>query len=272
MKSFKPSLFLVLAVLLFSSVSANTLDDEQTQRIQTSYLLAFGRKATSDPRRGGELEHWKKQGNLSLKQLMERHKAFIAAGNQRAVIERAYIDAFGRNPSITKNGVPGEVEFWTKQSRTYTELMTAHMNWLTSNSGERDATIRRAFIFVRGTGPDQEELDAWRRKGVKSYVMLVGLMQHAKSKAGTKKLMGFWEDILSTASTSLSYFAIGRNIQNEIATLIGNDGASLVAAGGGNLVAAGGGNIKADASLIGNDGASLVAAGGGNLVAAGGGN
>jgi hypothetical protein len=270
--SFKPSLLLILAGLFISSISAYAIDDEQTQRIQASYLLAFGRKATSDTRWGGELENLKKLGNLTLKQLMERHKATIASGNQVAVIERAYIDAFGRKPSVMKNGVPGELEYWVKQNRTYTELMTAHMNWLTTNSGERDATIRRAFIFVRGTGPDQEELDAWKKKGIKSYVMLVGLLQHAKSKAGTKKLMGLWEDILSTASNALSYFAIGRNIQNEIATLIGNDAGSLVAAGGGNLVAAGGGNIKADVSLIGNDGASLVAAGGGNLVAAGGGN
>lgn len=258
-KTLQPLLALGFVLLSYYATAA---DDLKTQRIKSSYVLAFGRAPDA-----GEIKHWRGQGDLNMAALMDRHRAFIAAGYQDFVITRSYVDAFGRMPS------EDEKKYWRQYNQTYTELMKNHVKWLVGNS-EYDKVITRAFRYVAGRSPESDELTRWKAKGVKSYVILVGLLQDSKKQAektGTKKLLGL-EDWLSAASTALSFIFVSKSVATEINALIGNDAGSLVAAGGGNVM------IRADligndaGSLIGNDAGSLVAAGAGNMVAAGGGN
>jgi hypothetical protein len=254
------NILLPFVILFFSAMQLHAQTDEKNQRIQTSYLLAFGQLPSS-----GEVNHWSKQSQSNnLKELMDQHKAYIRGGGYRTeAIKNSYKDAFGRNPS------DAEVKWWAQYNQNYTELMKAHLKFARDNSSAYDDVIKRAFKYVRGTEPDAEELAAWKRKGVKSYVMLVGMLQYAKSKSGTKKLL-FWEDLIGAASYAISYVKINFNILKEAQSLIGPDGGSLIGNDAGSIVAAGAGNIRPDASIVGNAGGNIVAAGAGNIVAAGG--
>lgn len=259
----KAFLAILTGLLVFSSLNALAADDVKTQKIKASYMLAFGR-----PAEPGEVKHWNSQPNYSMKELMDRHRAYISSGYQDFVITRAYIDAMGRLP------LEDEKKYWRPFNQNYSELMKNHVNWLGGGNKEYDKVIKRAFHFVAGRLPDADELRIWKGKGVKSYLILVGLLQHSKAEAaktGVKRLMGL-EDWISSFSTALAAVFVSKPVAAEILALVGNDGASMVAAGGGNMVAAGGGNVMIKAELIGNDGGSMVAAGGGNIVGNAGGN
>jgi len=259
MKQIKMSIVLLIIALSISSINSFAIDDEKTQRVQASFLLALGRKATAN-----EVRIWSAP-NPTMMQLMDKHKVNMP-NEKYGIIVRAYWDAFGRKPT------DGEVTHWSKSNYSYTELMKQHVNWLRSQNGENEATIHRAFTKVRGTNADAEELKAWKNKGVRSYLMLVGILQATKPQAGTKRLLGFFEDMISALSSAINYCIVGKTVQKEIfnlvghdgSSLIGNDGASLIGNDGGSLLAAGAGKVKVDMSLIGNDGGSMVAAGGGN--------
>jgi hypothetical protein len=257
-------LFVLLATVGFGADSAATL----RERVQASYIIAFGRTASYD-----EVAYWTKQNPNSVGDLVAGHRQFLTrdANTHRATITRSYIDAFGRDP----NG--GEIQHWMSGNDTYTQLMKNHVSWLTGNAAEYEKVIKRSYQFVLQRQPDAGEIKYWRSQGIISYAMLVAAHDtwRKANPSAPAKTSG-----VATVSPSSSYLAgvvVSPLIAREAlaasglvaaggGNLVGNDGASLVAAGGGNLVAAGGGN------LVGNDGASLVAAGGGNLVAAGGGN
>lgn len=241
--------------LCFLVISPITLlaqnSSAQSERIQSSYLLAFGRAPNS-----GELNYWLGQGQRSIADLIALHRNYLSrdAGNHRAAITRAYVDAMGRNPST------GEINYWMQGTDTYAQLMKNHMQWLAGNPAEYANVIRRSYQFVLGRQPNAGELAYWQSQGVLSYVVLVGCHEQWRQQNGSRAQTS-GQPMVAARSSFLVTVPVSPAIANEARMAAG-----IVAAGGGNIVAAGGGNIVAAG------GGNIVAAGGGNIVAAGGGN
>ncbi len=243
---------------LAASVFAQT--QVQRERIQSSYLLAFGRAATD-----AEVGYWSKQNAQTIADLIAGHRRYLKQdlGTHRTTIRRSYIDALGREPN------DGEYRHWLAGDDTYTQLMKNHMSWLRGNPAEYDGVIRRSYNLVLKRAPTGAEIAYWKGQGTLSYAMLAAAHDSWKKQnpSGGAKVSGrssvsastpFLTTVTISPAVAAEAVKAAGLVGNDGASLIGNDGGSLVAAGGGNLVAAGGGN--------------LVAAGGGNLVAAGAGN
>lgn len=238
---------IVTIALGFLAVTAKA--SEQTERIEASYLLAFGRAPSP-----AEVAYWSKQGQLSVTNLVARHRQYLQqdAATKRAAIIKSYEDALGRKPS------EAEIRYWSQSNNTYTELVKNHVQWLSGNPGEYENVIRRSYQRVLNRQPSPAEINYWRHQGTLSYVVLVGCHEQWKRSNSTKTSgtlqLAPNSGLLTTVSVSPSVAAEARSAAGVIAA----GGGNVIAAGGGNVIAAGGGNV--------------IAAGGGNVIAAGGGN
>lgn len=249
--------FLLMGVVFALPVFAFAQDARQLkrERIQASYMLAFGRAPQES-----EITYWQGRNDANtIEQMVNLHKDYFksnrAANNE--VIAKAYLDALGRNP------IQSELDYWAKGSNSYVELMKNHISWLSGNPAEYEKVIKRSYSFVLGRQPDAGEISYWRGQGVFSYVLLVGCHEDWKRRnnnnSGAKKTSGASQ--IPASPTYVALVPVSAQVATEARSFAG-----LVAAGAGNLVAAGGGN------LVAAGGGNLVAAGGGNLVAAGAGN
>ena len=230
---------LMLSLMSFSQVFAQ----DQEQRIQASYVMAFNKTAS-----GGEINYWKTQGNLSIAQLLARHKEYIINNKDLwdGILRVSYTDAFGRPIES------GEYNFHIKYPRTYVEMMNAHMQYLNQNPSLYDNVIRESYKSVFGRGPQDGELNYWRGQQKVAYIWL--FRAHVQYAANSRRNQASMSGVRTIPTTP----GILSELRRAVVGLVGNDGASLIGNDGGTLVAAGAGN------LIGNDGSTLVAAGGGN--------
>lgn len=86
-------------MLCLVSITAMALNvsAQNTERIQASYLLAFGRLPAS-----GEITYWNGQGQKSVQWLVDNHKGYIKSNQGsvgKEIIIKSYIDALGYRPS-----------------------------------------------------------------------------------------------------------------------------------------------------------------------------
>jgi hypothetical protein len=247
----------LLATVMLLISTLTYAQTEQEQRIRTSYLLAFGRDAS-----GGEVTYWKGQGNRSVGDLYNNHKAYIKSDNntRRQAIIQSYVDALGYNPT------EAEISYHSQFNRTYTEMMNEHMKYVSANAGEYNKVIRRSYQKVFGRPATDGEVAYWSGQAKSSYLMLISYHDTWK-KANTAAAPA--KGASTTAGLQINFtnpaFGVGLSVSSLVATEARN-AVGMVAAGGGNMVAAGGGNMVAAG------GGNMVAAGGGNMVAAGGGN
>lgn len=250
------ALVTLLATLVTAAVlGAQTPAQLQEQRIQASYLVAFGRKARAD-----EVAYWAKQPVADVAALVRLHKNYLRTdkATREASIRRSYIDSFGRNPDA------GELRHWSAGVDTYSELMVHHANWLKSNPSEQDRTIDRSYQSALGRKPSAAERTYWRGQGALNFVTLVACHEQWK-KAGGQKTSG--SAGFAPSSGLLATVNVSRPVANEVVVAtpaVRILEGQLIAAGGQNLIAAGGQN------LIAAGGQNLIAAGGQNLIAAGG--
>lgn len=241
--------FVAVALVTLGATAFTARASEQTERIQASYLLAFGRPPSS-----GEINYWSQQGRLSVTDLVNRHRSYLRsdAATKRATIVKSYQDALGRNPT------EAEIRYWSQGNNTYTELMKNHVQWLAGNPGEYEAVIKRSYHRVLNRAPSAAEVSYWKHQGTHSYAVLVGCHEQWKrqtqSKTSGNLQLASNSSLLTTVNVSPSVAAEARSAAGVIAA----GGGNVIAAGGGNVIAAGGGNV--------------IAAGGGNVIAAGGGN
>jgi hypothetical protein len=236
-------------------LGAQTPAQVQEQRIQASYLIAFGRKARTD-----EVGYWSKQKVADVAGLVRLHQNYLRTdkGTRQDSIRRSYVDSFGRNPDA------GELRHWSAGVDTYSDLMAHHAKWLKSNPAEQDATIDRSYQSALGRKPSAAERTYWRGQGALNFVTLVACHEQWK-KAGGQKTSG--SAGFAPTSGLLATVNVSRPVANEVVAASPSirilEG-QLIAAGGQNLIAAGGQN------LIAAGGQNLIAAGGQNLIAAGG--
>lgn len=255
------NLFL-LAVALIGLLTVSTESVAQTKKskILAGYFLAFGRGATD-----GELNYWMGQPEKSVADYVNTNKTWLQGqtGEATAVIQRAYADVLGRQPT------GGEINNWIGYKLTYADLFSRNLTWMNSNpSGKQDA-IKAAYRTVFGRDAQPGELTYWQSQTTMPYTKLVAAHQTWKNanspgvcRGGSSVACG---TSLGPINTALVVPAmVGQfNAVPGASVVMDRSGFSLVASGGGNLVASGGGN--------------LVASGGGNisvanLVASGGGN
>jgi hypothetical protein len=226
------SLFVVL--VLTSGNLTSAFAQSKDEIVNGSYFVAFGRFANQ-----GELNYWKNAGNYTVAQLVEMHRDYLSRDRNEkiATINRAYMDAFGWNPSSS------DIDYWSKLNKTYGEIMTVQMNTLRNNSKSRTLVIQQSYYRSFNKLPDAAQLQYWLNQSPYSFAQLVAF--HS-----TWKNQGRNTSSITQIQGSLN--------QNGISTFNFSPQAisAVVAAGGGNVVAAGGGNV--------------VAAGGANVVAAGG--
>ena len=237
------ALMLIGAAILSASFTKASAQTDQEQRIHASYMLALGRDASA-----GDVDYYKKQGNLTLSQLILRHQQYLSQDvtTHNITIDRSYQDALGRHATND------ELANWRRGNDTYTTLMKNHVSWLQGNPAQYENVIKNSYQYVFGRQPSAGEIAYWKGQGVVSYLMLVAFHQNWK-RANPAKPQESGNTVNFQNLPSISTFALSASIATEARNATG-----LVASGGGNLVASGGGN--------------LVASGGGNLVASGGGN
>ncbi len=240
---------------------------QNDQRIQASYLLAFGRLANS-----GELTYWNSQGKKSVQQLVDGHKTYIRSNMGsigREVIIKSYVDALGYRPT------EGEIKFHTQYPRTYTEMMNGHLVFVQGNPAEYEKVITRSYQMILGRKPSLDEIKYWKGQGIISYMILANNHQDWKNRNAALQAQAqpqaqpqAQSTALSTTAPLLAVASVSGDVLIEVkeASKGLSSSAGAVPTGGGNMVAAGGGNMVAAG------GGNMVAAGGGNMVAAGGGN
>ncbi|MEJ7611910.1 MAG: hypothetical protein WKF88_12100, partial [Ferruginibacter sp.] len=205
----KVQLFLLmLTILPFTTVFAQ----DQEQRIQTSYILAFNKQAT-----GGEVNYWKTQGNLSVAQLLERHKQYIAGNRDlwNGILRVSYTDAFGRG--ITD----GEYNFHIKYPRTYVEIMSAHMVYLNQNPALYDEVIRDSYRYAFNKNATEGEMNYWRGQQKVAWIWL--FRAHMDYAASTRRNKASMSGVKFIPISS----AVASETRRAVSNLVGNDGASL---------------------------------------------
>lgn len=227
----------LLALLVLSSFSFSASAQTKDEIIHGSYIVAFGRAATS-----GELTYWRQNvGNSTVQQMVENHRNFIRTNQyeREQTIRRSYMDAFGWQPSAD------EVRYWSGQHKTYGELMANHVNnWLGVYPDKKEQVIRQSYYKVFNRNATAAEVKYWMGQTTCSFVQLVAMhttwkQQNQKSSSATRVKPNLNTSAVSTTD-AFSSPAISQ----------------VIAAGGGNVIAPGGGNV--------------IAAGSGNVVSAGG--
>jgi len=240
MKKIVSVVLLMLAISVFHPSFAQT---EQEQRIQSSYILAFNKKATPD-----ELNFWKTQGNLSVAQLLAKHKEWIKKTPSLwdGILRTSYTDAFGRTIQ------DGEYKFHIQYPRTYLEMMNSHMDYLNKNPSLYDNVIIESYKRVFGKPPITAELNYWKGQTKCSFIWL--FRAHSQYASTQRRNVA--------SMTGVAYVRVTPAMLAEVRSAA----AGMVAAGGGNLIGNDGGTMVAAGAgnLVGIDGASMVAAGGGN--------
>lgn len=238
-------------LLLFLSLAVGTVMAQSTERIQASYLVALGRVPNS-----GEIAYWRGQGNLSVQQLIDRHKKYIGEdrGTRESIIRKSYVDVLGYNPS------PDEVKYHSQFNRTYAQMVNEHIEYAKRYGHIHDNIIKNSYQLAFRRQPNDGELRYWKQFGVISYSYLVSMHEEYK------KANNYPSNRVLPMNSSVSFAPVSASVLSETRFAFGELVGHMVAAGGGNMVAAGGGNMVAAG------GGNMVAAGGGNMVAAGGGN
>src|SRR6476469_10380334 len=154
---------LLLAGAFFLLPSISKAQTEKIQKIQASYMLAFGRMPDA-----GEINYWNGQAEKSVKDHLANHAKYAHdnPGEKRKLIIKSYVDALGRNPTEQ------EIQYWSKGYDLYYTLMKNHISWLGGNPAEYEKVIKRSYQTMLGRQPDAGELAYWKGQGTLSYVTL----------------------------------------------------------------------------------------------------
>jgi hypothetical protein len=245
------SLF-TITVLALSAVTARAQTVESPERIAASFVLAQGRVPTADER-----ARFTAPEPQSFAQLLARQREQLQANPaaQRAVIVKAWQDAFGRTPGEAEGAV-------ADRTGTYTELMTLHLQWLAGNPAEYEQVMHRAYRFLLQRDAYPAEIDYWKRQAPRSYALLVACIEDwaRRNQPGLMETTGvptvaannrFLATVrLAPAAAAEARAAAGLEVAN----------AALALAAGRNLLAVGADRIAASGGI------HFVAAGAADLV------
>lgn len=216
---------IMLTLTSGSEIFAQALtSDQKKQRIVASYRVAIGRAPVQ-----GEIDHWTKQADLSVQQLVDYHMQY--AGKEpsfkREIIERSYKHALGRNASSDGK----ETAWWMQQiNQTYVQMMRNHVNWLDQNKTTAyNDVISLAYQKVYGRAANETEKANWRGKATTSYGMMVSALKDYANK-GNQGVLG---QITQMANNFMTAFPITDNqTVQQITGILGSTPAGKVLAEG----------------------------------------
>lgn len=210
MKSFKTTIIVFLMMLCGSHSFAQLSAEEKIQRIKASYAIVSGREPLA-----GEVEHWKKQVDLTVQQLVDYHLQYSAKEQsfKRDIITRSYNHALGRPP------IEDEIKYWSQGNNTYNTLMKNHINWLKANPAEYEKVIIRSYDKVFGaanTPTRAAEVAWWKKQNVYSYAVLVQC--HNDYIARNKK--GGATTISTAVSSIMNAIPLNNMVAREVRNLM----------------------------------------------------
>jgi len=227
----------VLTVITTSQVFAQLNPDQKKQRIYSSYRIAIGRIPVQ-----GEIDHWTKQADLTVQQLVDYHMQYATkeASFKKEIIERSYKHGLGRNP-----GTDGkETAWWMQQvNQTYQQMMKNHVNWLNQNKANTNVykeVISAAYQKVYGRGATDAEKTTWNNKSTASYAMIVSALKDYANK-GNQGILG---QITNMTNGFMTAFPITDNaVVQQVTSILGSTPAGKVLAEGTGAITSVLGNI-----------------------------
>jgi hypothetical protein len=248
------------AALLLPSATAFAQSTEQPERVGVACLLALGRAPSPD-----EVREWTGWGKLSVSELIARHREKLQADAavKRATLVKACQDAFGRDPDER------EFDAWSGGSRTYTELMKQHVQWLADHPDDYRQVIERAYRLVLHRAAYSVEFDYWKSRTARPSAMLAGCIENWARRNAPGLMATTGVPAVSINSDYLTTLRLSTAIAREARAAAGLDlagDADLAAARGCHVVAPGAGDI------VSVGGIHFVAIGGGALRRDGNGN
>ena len=174
---------------------------------------------------------------------------------------QTYQAAFGRTPSAS------EITYWVGRNiMNYDQLISMHRQFIRSDAGEREATVRRAYQAAKGTQPGSQEVAGWSalaQQNGTTYAELVNQMRQQRpaapaSPAATQPAAS--DKVFIDARTGNLVNSRGQVLASSSDLSLVDASGRLISPNGAAIVAQGAGNI------ISNDGASIVSPNGGTLV------
>ncbi|HTO04546.1 MAG TPA: hypothetical protein VL069_12625 [Opitutus sp.] len=242
------------ATLALSSLTAAETTPVQTERIEASYVLAFGRAPSpAEIAKAGEL------GAIDLADLIARHRQQLEADAalKRVTAVKAWKDAFGREPTDK------EIASSVSGNATYTELMKRHIQSLAANAAEYEKVMERAYRLVIRRGVYAEEIAYWKKYDTLPYALLVGAIEDWGRRNAPGLMVTTGTPTVSINSNYLTTIRLSPTVATEARAAAGlavPGTADFIAASGRNLIAAGAGNLVTGGRM------HFAATGGSNLV------
>lgn len=208
----KVNIIILVTLTMFASIQsfAQLSAEQKLQRINASYSIVSGRQPAA-----GEIEHWKKQADLTVQQLVDHHLQY--SGKEQSfktdIINRSYLHALGRPAT------GDEIKYWSQGINSYNTLMKNHVTWLQSNPAEYEKVIIRSYdkVFGASNSPTRAaEVAWWKKQNVYSYVILVQC--HNDYISRNKK--GGGTTISSTVSSIMTALPLNNIVAREVRSLM----------------------------------------------------
>lgn len=243
-----------IATLALSSVTAAEPASLQTERIEASYVLAFGRIPSL-----AEIAEAEKLEVNNVADLVARHRQRLGADAAlaRATVVKAWKDAFGREPSDQ------EIASSASGNRTYTELMKRHIQSLAADAAEYEKVMERAYRLVIRRGVYPEEIAYWKKYDTLPYALLVGAIEDWGRRNAPGLMVTTGTPTVSINSNYLTTVRLSPAVAAEARAAAGLSvpgTVDFVSASGRNLIAAGAGDLVTGGRI------HFAATGGSNLV------
>lgn len=164
------SLLLLPAASAFPA--ALTPSAPEHERVLASFVLARGRAPTA-----AELTAWLDRGESSVAALLEAHATELgrSAEERRAVLVRAYRDAFGAEPDAA---VAASAARDAGETVTYTAWLKRHDAAIAQDATARADVINRAYRHVVRRDAYPEEHAYWKDRDTRLFMLLVGCVEH----------------------------------------------------------------------------------------------
>lgn len=222
-----------LAFCLISIFSTSVFAQSKNEIIHGSFFVAFGRFANSD-----ELKYWLQNvGNRTIQQMVFLHKDHIknSQSEREQIVKRSYMDAFGWEPSTD------ELRYCAGQNKTYSELMTSHVNnWLNVYPERKELVIKQSYYKVFGRNATAAELKYWMAQPTYTFVQLVAMHATCKLKNQNNSSVTIIRPNITSNGISTALFS-----ELAIVGVVAAGGSNVIAPRGGNVVAANGTNVIA---------------------------
>jgi hypothetical protein len=192
----------LLVALGFASRAVAESASQTDERQLAAHVLAFGVAPES---------HQPATGHATIASLLEQHRTRLQADAKAgaAVRQRAWRDAFGRDPSSD------EIREASSPALTYADWMRHHVTFLGSDKAANYETLRRAYLTAVRREPYPEEIDYWRPHGALPFVVLVACLEDWARRNQPGLMVTAGEPTISPQSRLVRAYALSPAVAAE---------------------------------------------------------